>query len=201
MGGRHGHRRPFLLAFVVACLSSSLIVSNTSCYCSAFTLVMMGRRRGKVGDKKLTSQKQSSPIKSLNGGKGQEITGVSLPAEGTVKGWQFGNDQKMACVNVEGTYYALQADCPRCAFDLFKGTVVTDEAFAASEMPRLACPTCSTTYGLKTGTHGPALKRTGLSGFVGGLAKTATVDSSSKDAKAYTITCDPSDGRVFCRER
>jgi nitrite reductase/ring-hydroxylating ferredoxin subunit len=120
---------------------------------------------------------------------------------GTVKGWQFGNDQKMACVNVEGTYYALQADCPRCAFDLFKGTVVTDEAFAASEMPRLACPTCSTTYGLKTGTHGPALKRTGLSGFVGGLAKTATVDSSSKDAKAYTITCDPSDGRVFCRER
>jgi hypothetical protein len=79
MGGRHGHRRPFLLAFVVACLSS-LSASN---YCSAFTLVMMGRRRGKVGDKKLTSQKQSSPIKSLNGGKGQEITGVSLPAEGT----------------------------------------------------------------------------------------------------------------------
>jgi len=47
----------------------------------------MGTRRGKGGmkitdgsSKKLTSEK--SKISSLNNGRGQEITGVTLPAEG-----------------------------------------------------------------------------------------------------------------------
>ena len=68
------------------------------------------------------------------------------------------------------------------------------------DLPRIACPTCATTYGMVTGKKGPPLKRTGLAGFVGNLAKTATVDASSKDAKAYIITRDD-DGRVYCRER
>ena len=117
-----------------------------------------------------------------------------------MKGWQFGEKKRLACANVDGKYYAIQGDCPRCAFDLYNGDIVTDEAFG-SDLPRLACPTCATTFSLKDGTHGPALKRTGLAGFVGGLAKTATVSDAAADAMAYVITIDEESGRVFCRDR
>ena len=60
---------------------------------AAFTLVMMGARRGKGGLQRNledTNNKSSSSNKTkrgamnaLNGGKGQEITGVTLPAPGT----------------------------------------------------------------------------------------------------------------------
>jgi nitrite reductase/ring-hydroxylating ferredoxin subunit len=119
---------------------------------------------------------------------------------GSVKGWEFGEKQTVACANVDGNFYALQGSCPRCAFDLFKGDIVTDEAFGPDQ-PRLACPTCATTFSLKTGKHGAALKRTGLAGFVGGLAKTATVNDASADAKAFVITREKESGRVFCKER
>lgn len=58
---------------------------------AGFQLVMMGARRGKgiglkrsldsttVGDKKST---QGNAAKALNQGRGQEITGVTLPANG-----------------------------------------------------------------------------------------------------------------------
>ncbi len=141
---------------------------------------------------------EKSKIASLNQGRGQEITGVTLPAEGNVKGWEFGKGQSITCANVEGNFYAIQGDCPRCAFDLYKGDLINDEAFG--DLPRIACPTCATTFSLKSGAHGPALKRTGLAGFVGGLAKTATVNDAMKDAKAFVITRDE-DGRVFMKER
>jgi hypothetical protein len=82
----------------------------------------------------------------------------------------------------------------RCAFDLWKGDLLVDDP-GWDDLPRIACPTCATTYGMVTGKKGPPLKRTGLAGFVGNLAKTATVDASSKDAKAYIITRDD-DGRT-----
>ena len=46
--------------------------------------------------------------KSLNRGRGQEITGVTLPAEGRLKGWEFGQGVRMACANVNGQFFALQ---------------------------------------------------------------------------------------------
>jgi hypothetical protein len=61
---------------------------------SAFTLQMMGARRGKgelkqrlVGNTSVKSSNKNvknnkSAVASLNQGRGQEITGVSLPAEG-----------------------------------------------------------------------------------------------------------------------
>jgi len=104
----------------------------------------------------------------------------------------------MACANIGGRFYGIQGACPRCAFDLWKGTIVTDEAFGL-DIPRVACPTCSTTFSLTTGKHGPPLKRSGLAGFVGGLALTATVQDSAKDAKVYTIATEQD--RIFCRER
>jgi nitrite reductase/ring-hydroxylating ferredoxin subunit len=175
---------------------------------SAFTLVMMGSRRGKGGLKKslnpnstgdkLTPPKKTS-MNSLNNGKGQEITGVTLPAEGSIKGWEFGNQVCVVCANVKGKLYALQGDCPRCAFDLWKGDLITDDP-AWDDLPRVACPTCATTFSLKTGARGPSIKRSGLAGFVGGLAKTATQNDEMKDAKAFIITREE-DGRVYCKER
>jgi len=163
-----------------------------------------GRRGMKLSNGSTSKNKnkmanaEKSKIASLNQGRGQEITGVTLPAEGSVKGWEFGAGMSVACANIEGNFYAIQGACPRCAFDLYKGDIITDEAFG--DLPRIACPTCATTFSFRTGTHGPALKRTGLAGFVGGLTKTATVNDSNRDAMAFMITRDES-GRVFMKEK
>jgi len=120
-----------------------------------------------------------------------------------LKGWEFGNNQRMACANISGRYYGIQGSCPRCAFDLWKGTLVLDNDDDKDKTttlpPRIACPTCATTYSLITGKHGPAIKRSGLAGFVGGLALTATIQDAAKDAKVYTIAVEQD--RIFCRER
>ena len=186
----------FLLCLLLACSISSAFTSppaSASHHDRSLT-VLNGKRKGG-----LKKSLEGDP-KSLNQGRGQEITGVTLPAEGKIKGWEFGNNMRIAAAQVEGNFYAVQGECPRCAFDLWKGTLVTDEAFGP-DLPRVACPTCATTFSLKTGTHGPALKRTGLSGFVGKLAKTATVNDASRDAQAYIITRDSETGQVFCKER
>ena len=157
----------------------------------AFSVVFMAPRRGRSNRKK---SKEAVP----NQGKGQEITGVTLPAPNKLKGWAFGENVNLACANVDGTFYGIQGECPRCGFDLWKGDIINDDAF--EDLPRVACPTCSTTYGLRSGKVGPPLKRTGLSGFVSGLAKSATEGAASaKDAQTYQITYD--EGRVFCKER
>lgn len=175
---------------------------------SAFTLIMMGSRRGKGSLKKSLDPASSgdklkppkqSPMNALNNGRGQEITGVSLPADGTIKGWEFGNKVRLACANVNGKLYALQGDCPRCAFDLWKGDLIVDDP-AWDHLPRVACPTCATTFSLRSGERGPPIKRTGLAELVGRLAKTATLNDEFKNAKAFIITRDE-DGRVYCKER
>ena len=178
-------------------MSSSFTAPASESRRTSLTVVMMGKGRGNL--KKALQGDPTNP-RSLNQGRGQEITGVTLPAEGMIKGWEFGNNQKMACAQVDGGFYAVEGACPRCAFDLWKGDLVTDEAFGP-DLPRVACPTCATTFSLKTGKHGPPLKRTGLTGFVTGLAKSATVNEASKDAKAYSITRDAETGQVFCKER
>jgi nitrite reductase/ring-hydroxylating ferredoxin subunit len=149
-----------------------------------------------------SSSSSSSSSKRSKKGKSilqrQEITGVTLPSEGTMKGWEFGNQTTMTCANVGGKFYAVSGECPRCGFDLWKGEIVTDPAF--EDLPRVACPTCATTFGLRSGKYGPPIKRTGLAGFVNGLAKTATSGDKPKDAQAYEITLDD-DGRVYCQKR
>jgi hypothetical protein len=93
----------------------------------------------------------------------------------------------------------VSGECPRCAFDLWKGDLIANDP-GFEDLPRVACPTCATTYSLRTGRYGPPLKRTGLAGFVGRLAKTATAGDKPKDAEAFEITLDD-EGRVFCRKR
>jgi len=171
----------------------------------SFSFVLMAKRgKGSLqkaldGADSISRKKKSNSVNSLNQGKGQEITGVTLPAEGKIKGWEFGDKVTMACANVGGTLYAVQGECPRCGFDLWKGDIIADDP-GWEELPRIACPTCATTYSMKTGRFGPQLKRTGLAGFVGNLAKTATQGDEPRDVKTFAITQDD-DGRVYCRQR
>ena len=162
---------------------------------------MMGKRKGglknQLNDVNKFGGASANTAKSMNSGRGQLLSGVTFPEEMKVKGWEFGNDQRMACARVEGRLYALEGTCPRCAFDLYRGTLIFEEAFG--DDPVLACPTCSTTYNLRTGKYGPPFKRTGLSAFVGKLAQTATM-SEAKDAKCYVLTTDE-EGKVYCRQR
>jgi nitrite reductase/ring-hydroxylating ferredoxin subunit len=169
--------------------------------CHGFSLVMMVRGKGKGNLKRALSGESSSNKRDKGALPRQEITGVTLPADGTMKGWEFGDQQRMACANVNGRFYALTNECPKCAFDLWKGDLIVDDpGFAESPgLPCVACPTCATTYNLKNGVYGPPLKRTGLAGFVNGLAKTATTGDRPKDAEAYEITQDDA-GKVYCRK-
>ena len=147
----------FLLCLLLACSSISSAFTSPPASASHHDrslTVLNGKRKG--GLKKSLEGDPNNP-KSLNQGRGQEITGVTLPAEGKIKGWEFGNNLRMAAAQVNGNFYAVQGECPRCAFDLWKGTLVTDEAFGP-DLPRVACPTCATTFSFKTGTHGPALR-------------------------------------------
>jgi nitrite reductase/ring-hydroxylating ferredoxin subunit len=115
-----------------------------------------------------------------------------------LKGWEFANGTRLVCSYIDGYYFALQGECPRCAFDLWKGDlIITDDAW--EDLPRVACPTCSTTYSMRTGMYGPPLKRTGLQAFVSGLAKSATSQQVNRNAKSYKIIVD-CDGKIFCRE-
>ena len=106
---------------------------------NSFNMVMMARR-GKGGLQNLDGDSDAKPgsINSLNKGKGQEITGVTLPAsgksdvlfclsatrtfsrshahlflvigirKGKIKGWEFGDKVTVACANVDGILYAIE---------------------------------------------------------------------------------------------
>lgn len=183
-------------------LVTYILLLCTLSECSAYTLQMMGTKRGRGNLKNnlrtSSPTQKSNSVKSLNKGKGQEIFGVSLPKQRELKGWEFGDSKKLVCTNVGGKYYAIQANCPRCAFDLYNGKLVIEEAFGAD--PQVACPTCSTTFSFVTGEHGPPYKQTGLAAFVGNAARTATISDSAKNARAYVITRGE-DGKVYCRDR
>lgn len=169
---------------------------------AAFTLTMMGSRRGKGGNLKrsLDDKKRGGSVQRINGGRGQEITGVTLPEKGKIRGWAFGEDRTICSANVDGKFYAVDGACPRCGFDLYKGKLLDDKDVWGPE-PVVACPTCSTTYSLKTGKFGPEYKATGLTGWVNTWAQTATAYNAAKDVPAYDITRDRETGQVFCRER
>ena len=189
-----------IVVLLLLILTTTYVVEYGYC----FSLVMMGTKRGKSNLKKILNEESttttSNSNKSMNNGRGQEITGVTLPEPGKAKGWEFGNNVKMVCANVgiENQYYALQGNCPRCGFDLWKGTLLVNDPAWEGTQPCIACPTCSTTFSLKTGKYGPVYKRSGLQGFVNNLAKSATTGA---DAKAYLITKDTDTGKIYCRER
>ena len=98
-------RNQLLLSLL--CLASFAVETSTG-----FSVVFMARR-GKKGNLKRTINDEASTdapksSRSFNQGKGQEITGVTLPADGRIKGWEFGDGVRMACANVNGKFYALQ---------------------------------------------------------------------------------------------
>mmetsp|Transcript_28686 Transcript_28686/g.61174 ORF Transcript_28686/g.61174 Transcript_28686/m.61174 type:complete len:211 (+) Transcript_28686:139-771(+) len=195
-----------LAAFLFATITASHVPSVSASRFevpAAFTLTMMGSRRGKGGNLKRSLDESglggASSVRGVNSGRGQEITGVTLPKEGEIRGWAFGADRSVACANVGGKYFAVEGACPRCAFDLYKGKLLVDEDVWGPE-PCVACPTCSVTYSLKTGKFGPEYKAKGLAGFVNTWAKTATIGKESRPVPAFIISTDEDDGRVYCRE-
>ncbi|GMH94746.1 hypothetical protein TrST_g3360 [Triparma strigata] len=128
--------------------------------------------------------------KSANKGRGLEVTGVTLPtADSPITGWIVGTDTKVAVANINDVYYGLQGACPRCGFDLFRGTATT------SPNPKISCPTCRTSYNAASGQPDGELK----GDFTSNLARLATTDKSKNAAKAFSITV--KDGRVFVRDR
>merc|ERR1712238_277706 len=182
-------------------ITSNHVTTTTTTY----SVIMMARGRGgnlkrALNDEGVKAKKKKGrsqdPINSLNEGKGQEITGVTLPAEGTIKAWEFGERKSMVCTNVDGTFFAIQGDCPRCSFDLWKGELITNDP-GFDDLPRVACPTCATTFSMKSGKYGPRILTKGLSGFVSGLARSATAGEKTKNADAFRISIDSDTGRVF----
>lgn len=110
-------RRNHLLLSLV-CLVAFAVETSTG-----FSVVFMARRGKKGGLKRVLSDEPADgsgarpkSSRSFNQGKGQEITGVTLPADGRIKGWEFGDGVRMACANVNGKFYALQV----------RGVVVVD---------------------------------------------------------------------------
>lgn len=184
-----------------AVLCALVVASVLLDFVTGFSVIFQAKRGRlkKALNDEMSTGKAPKSSRSFNQGKGQEITGVTLPADGRIKGWEFGEGVRMVCANVDGKFYALQGECPRCAFDLWKGDLVVDDPGFAEDV--LACPTCGTTYSLFSGKAGPPLKRKGLAGFVGNLAKTATANEANRNAKAFTITRDEQTGQVFCREK
>ena len=130
----------------------------------------------------------------------QQMNHNDKTIKGKIRGWAFGEDRTLACANVNGNYLAVDGQCPRCGFDLYKGKVIDDAEVWGPE-PIVACPTCSTTYSLVTGKYGAEYKNKGLAGFVNGWTQTATMDKAYKDVPAYIISTDEQTGQVFCRER
>ena len=79
---------------------------------SGFSVLFLAKR-GKGGLKRVLNEEDTATTtpkssRSFNQGRGQEITGVTLPADGRIKGWEFGEGVRMACANVGGKFYALQ---------------------------------------------------------------------------------------------
>lgn len=227
-----------LRALVLSLLAAWILCLQCA---TGFSILFLARRGRKGGLQRALDDtdhtKKPTSSRSFNRGRGQEITGVSLPADGRIKGWEFGQGVRMVCANVGGKFYALQVrfgracvescfvmvstqlrsplifmhlkvplsrhypkgECPRCAFDLWKGDLIVDDP--GFEQDSIACPTCATTYALASGKAGDPLKRNGFSAFVGNLAKTATAKEANRNAKAFDISRDEETGQVFCREK
>jgi len=135
---------------------------------------------------------------SANGGRGLEVTGgVTLPsAEKPIVGWVVGGQDgipevKMCVAKVAQSYYALDAFCPRCGFDLWKGKLDTN-----GPTPRICCPICKTPFNGADGRPEGEAEELDLTAR---MARMATAQGADKRAKPYAVTVKES--RVFVRER
>ena len=163
---------------------------------------------------------------SANGGKGLEVTGgVTLPsAEKPIVGWVVGGQDgipevKMCVAKVAQSYYALDAFCPRCGFDLWKGKLDTNgptprvraargakqlrmrlrqltKTLSLALSTQICCPTCKTPFNGADGRPEGEAEELDLTAR---MARMATAQGADKRAKPYAVTVKES--RVFVRER
>jgi nitrite reductase/ring-hydroxylating ferredoxin subunit len=88
-------------------------------------------------------------------------------------------------------YFGISASCPRCSFDLYRGTLNP-----SCDPALVTCPTCKTPYNVLNGRPMEPEKM----GGVAGLARTATMGKAGAKADVYAITVDK-EGKVYLRER
>jgi hypothetical protein len=77
-------------------------------FASGFNILFMAVKKKTGGRRSLLDKLHDE---SSSDKRGQEITGVTLPEPGRVRGWEFGNNVRVASANVNGTFYAVQGSC------------------------------------------------------------------------------------------
>ena len=163
--------------------------------------VSLAYRPPEISHLRLSPQIRSRSSTSLNGGRRSNmrkvnisttlpvarrslVTNVSLPTTpNTIKGWDLGT-MKVAVANVEGAYHSVTGICPRCSFEVYKGTLIL-----TAEEPMVACSLCQTRYNLINGKNCGIYKPPNkFTNWVGDLTRTATNDkSSSVGVDAFSI--------------
>ncbi|CAM9629096.1 unnamed protein product [Chrysoparadoxa australica] len=158
-------------------------------------MVMMGGR-SKGGLARGLGEGKGKGKKGKGGGQRawSLVSGVTLPAkEGEMKaweldlGWEEAGPTKLAAIKHQGSYYAMESACTKCAWDLWKGDVLPADG---KDSARVACPLCGTTYKLANGAPGEPIKRSGLAGWVGGLAQQSTNFQQATTAKTFPVRVD-----------
>lgn len=118
-----------------------------------------------------------------------EISGISLPRKDReIKAWDLniGSQRKVLVAARSGDkIFVLDGECSKCAWDMWKGQVVSGE--------RIACPLCGSCYSLANGDPQGSVQRSGFSGFVGGLANQATSSKESTTLGVYPLRISASD--------
>ncbi|GMI47131.1 hypothetical protein TrCOL_g5307 [Triparma columacea] len=182
---------------VIVCLFLTLLRTTSSFIytknikCRHLTLNGTRRRQQRI-----TEVAEGGNKSTPNGGRGVEVTGVTLPNEDKpLKGWQItvpnSSADTLTVVYANRSYFGLSAACPRCAFDLYRGTLNS-----SCDPATVTCPTCATPYNVLNGQPLDAVKKGGIAG----LARTATQGNAGAKAEVYAITVDKQ-GKVFLRER
>lgn len=118
-----------------------------------------------------------------------EVSGVTLPQKaGDIKAWELefgGSLKKFACVRPrQSEIYLIDGTCSRCGFDLWKGEIILPED---GSPPRLSCNVCRQVFELPTGDAKGIQLKDGFSGWVNGLARSATTTEKMKPIKSFPI--------------
>jgi len=160
---------------------------------------LAGIRRSSRKSKTAPEASSSSPYAALNKGLGLKISGVTLPTKETqIVGWILPTEPEQciaAFYRGAGRYTGLQANCPRCGFNLYQGTLVTPFAAVGDFEPAISCPTCKTNYLLSNGNLAGKSK----TNWVANLARSTTADKSQATAESWSIVVD--EGEVYAKPR
>ena len=178
-------RQRFVLALLAGLLGADGFGARTAPRRGAMT--MRARKLGLDSKTKGAKKKQKVTL--------TKVPGITPPAEKKLKGWALevaGRESvRLTAGTCNGKLYVLEAACGCCAWDLEKG----DLRGSVTGEPSVACGLCGQTYSLATGEPGGAVEKSGLGGFVGGLARRAP--TTKKARTQVSVRADVRDGDVY----